>query len=170
LTPDSAEIEKSSRHQKIIGNLGEQLVCNWLSRSGFEVAIIDHTGIDLIAFDSKNGKRMGITVKSRTRQSRETESVNIFNNRKNDYKKIKDACKAFDCEPWIAIYVETRNAADLYLTSLSNYEKKYKSKTEKAIDDWKMTPNWKIAYSHDPAIMHLTLMFEAQRWFTHDIF
>jgi len=35
------EIEKSSRHQKIIGDLGENIICNWLSRSGFEVAIVN---------------------------------------------------------------------------------------------------------------------------------
>ena len=44
------EIIKSSRHQKIIGTFGENLICNWLSRSGFEVAVVDHTGIDIIAY------------------------------------------------------------------------------------------------------------------------
>jgi len=45
------EIIKSSRHQKIIGNFGESLICNWLSQSGFEVAIVDHTGVDIIAYN-----------------------------------------------------------------------------------------------------------------------
>lgn len=40
-------IKKSTRHQHIIGKYGEYLVCNWLSRSGFEVGIVDHTGIDM---------------------------------------------------------------------------------------------------------------------------
>jgi len=47
------EIIKSSRHQKIIGNFGEQLICNMLSRTGFEVTIVDHTGIDIIAYNPK---------------------------------------------------------------------------------------------------------------------
>jgi len=47
------EIEKSTRHQKIIGDFGENLICNWLSRSGFEVSIVDHTGIDIIAYNPK---------------------------------------------------------------------------------------------------------------------
>jgi len=34
------ETVKSSSHQKIIGKFGENLICNWLSRSGFEVTII----------------------------------------------------------------------------------------------------------------------------------
>ena len=51
------QIEKSSRHQHIIGKFGEYLLCNWLSRSGFEVAIIDHTGLDLVAFNPKTKQR-----------------------------------------------------------------------------------------------------------------
>jgi hypothetical protein len=145
--------------------LGEHLFCNWLSRSAFEVALLDHTGIDLIAFDPRTQKRMGVTVKSRTRHLRETESVNIFNNRKKDREKILAACEAFGCEPWIAVYVETRNFADLYLTSLANYDAKYQSKGDKAIDDWKMTPNWIEAYRKDSLVMHLHLSFEVTRWF-----
>ncbi len=59
-------ILKSSKHQKIIGDFGERLVCNWLSRSGFEVIVVDHTGIDLIAYHPTSRQRLGITVKSRT--------------------------------------------------------------------------------------------------------
>lgn len=67
LTGKPIDIEKSSRHSKIIGNLGEHLVCNWLSRSGFEVTVVDHTGIDVIAYNPKTRERLGITIKSRTR-------------------------------------------------------------------------------------------------------
>lgn len=159
------EIEKSSRHQKIIGNMGEQLVCNWLSRSGFEVAVIDHTGIDIIAYDPRSKQRIGITVKSRTRNLRETESVNVFNNRKNDREKVQDVCKAFGCEAWIAVYVETKNFADLFMTSLTNYDAKYRTVEGKSIDDWKMGPKWTNAYDLDMEVMHLHLRFEAVNWF-----
>jgi hypothetical protein len=72
-------MEKSSRHAKIIGTFGELLICNWLSRSGFEVCLVDHTGIDLLAARKVTGDRMGITVKSRTRVAgTEGESVNLF--------------------------------------------------------------------------------------------
>lgn len=162
---EAIDIEKSSRHQKIIGSLGEHVVCNWLSRSGFEVAIVDHTGIDLIAYDPKSGRRMGITVKSRTRNLRETESVNLFNNRKSDREKVQAVCEAFGCEPWMAIYVETRNFADLFITSLGNYDAKYRTAKGKAVDDWKMSPQWVRAYDTDPEVMHLRLKFEAGTWF-----
>ena len=61
-------IVKGTRHQKIIGGFGELLLCNWLSRSGFEVAVVDHTGIDIIAYEPHSQKRLGITVKSRSAQ------------------------------------------------------------------------------------------------------
>ena len=111
------KIIKSSRHQKIIGNYGENIICNWLSRSGFEVVIVDHTGIDIIAYNLTTKKRIGISVKSRTRNSgTENDEVNIliYNKGKDDRKKLLDACKAFACEPWIAIYVETEKSANIY--------------------------------------------------------
>ena len=101
-------IEKSSRHSKIIGNFGEQLIGNWLSRSGFEVALVDHTGIDIIAFNKKKNQRIGITVKSRTRnEGTEKDNVFVFRNNKNDRQKLLEACEAFACDPCIGVYVET---------------------------------------------------------------
>lgn len=160
------DIEKSTRHQKIIGNMGEHLVCNWLSRSGFEVAVVDHTGIDLIAYDPKSKERMGITVKSRTRNLRETESVNVFDNRKKDREKVQDICRAFSCAPWIAIYVEKKDSADLFMTSLTNYDANYRTSEGKSVDDWKMSPKWIRAYDQDEKVMHIHLSFEAVNWFS----
>ena len=130
------EIDKSSRHQKIIGDFGENLLCNFLSRSGFEVTIVDYTGIDIVAYNIKNKKRYGITIKSRTRNhGKENESVNILSYQKenDDRKKLLSACEAFNCEPWIGIYVETEKFADLYLTSLENYDKNYRTGENKSI-------------------------------------
>ena len=62
------EIEKSSRHQKITGDFGESLVLYWLSKHGYECALIDHTGIDILA--SKNREVIGISVKTRSRSER----------------------------------------------------------------------------------------------------
>ena len=94
-----------------MGDFGENLVCNLLSLSGFEVSLIDHTGIDVVAYNHKTRRRLGLSVKSRTRDNgKEKEPVNIF--KENDRKKIIDACNSFACEPWIAIYVETPNFAD----------------------------------------------------------
>ncbi len=115
------DIIKSSRHQKIIGDFGESIICNWLSRSGFEVTVVDHTGIDIVAFNPSTNERLGITVKSRTRKpGTEQESVNLlsYQRGKDDREKVQQACRAFACDPWVAVYVETTDEADVYLTSL----------------------------------------------------
>jgi len=161
------EVVKSSRHRKIIGNFGEQLFCNWLSRSGFEVTIVDHTGIDVIAYNPLTDQRLGITVKSRTRmKGKEGNSVNLFSYQKgrNDRQKLLDACKTFACEPWIGVYVETRDFADLYLTSLKNYDAKYRRKGRK-IDDWKMTKKNRGLYVKDADIRHIRIEFNVKNWF-----
>jgi len=161
------QIEKSSRHQYIIGKFGEYLLCNWLSRSGFEVAIVDHTGLDLVAFDPKTKQRLGITVKSRTRNiGKEATNVNIFSYRegKNDRKKLMDACAAFECEPWIAIYVETLQSADLYLTSLGNYDNKYRGRAGRAIDTWGMSSKHRASYETDKEVKHIRADFHQDGW------
>lgn len=162
------EIVKSSRHGKVIGSFGENIICNWLSRSGFEVVIIDHTGLDIIAFNPLRQKRLGITVKSRTRNlGTEGESVTIFSYQKgkNDRQKLIDACQAFACDPWIAIYVETSKSADIYLTSLNNYDEKYRTKIGKALDDWKMKKKYRELYREDTEIKHIRIEFKEITWF-----
>src|ERR1043166_5110523 len=64
LTPEhSMEVIKASRHWKITGDFAEGLILYWLSKSGYECARVDHTGIDLIAADPEGKHRMGISVK-----------------------------------------------------------------------------------------------------------
>ncbi len=146
-----SSIEKSTRHQKIIGDLGENLICNWLSRSGFEVCIVDHTGIDIIAYNKQTGERLGITVKSRTRMPEtEDDPVNILKAIHGDRKKLLDACNAFSCSPWLAIYVECSHYAEIYMTSLDHYDSEYRGNTDRNVEDWKMTKKYKSDYARDP--------------------
>ncbi len=159
------EINKGSRHQKIIGDFGEQLVCNWLSRSGFEVSIVDDTGIDLSAYSPSTERRLGITLKSMTRPAgREVDSVIIFRKHRRDREKLRDACDAFACEPWIAVYVEVTSSADLYLTSLKNYDGKYRGKERRASEDWKMTESQKREYAGDSEVKHIQIEFHDDSW------
>jgi Holliday junction resolvase-like predicted endonuclease len=158
-------IRKSTRHSEILGKFGEYVVCNWLSRSGFEVCVVNHTGLDIIAYHSKSKRRLGITVKSRTRESgRESESVNVFFLKRKDRKKLQSACESFECKPWLAIYVECGKIADLYLTSLANYDRNYKSKKASAIDAWSMTKRPTKAYSMDPSVAHIHFEFNDEKW------
>jgi Holliday junction resolvase-like predicted endonuclease len=63
------KLTKSSRHSKITGDFGEAIVLYLLSRHGFECARVDHTGIDLIARRPNSKEVLGISVKSRSRQT-----------------------------------------------------------------------------------------------------
>ncbi|MGB8414369.1 MAG: hypothetical protein WCE23_16245 [Candidatus Binatus sp.] len=158
-------IDKPAQFQKILGNFGEYLVCHWLSRSGFEVCVVDHAGMDVIAYRPFPEERLGITVKSRTRISgTESTSVYIFREKANDRKKLLDACKTFACVPWIAVYVECDEGADLFLTSLANYDKKYRSKEKRAVDAWTMTGIQKAKYALDRKVRHIRIKFEAAHW------
>lgn len=119
--------------------------------------------MDLIASRPNANQRLGITVKSRTRTSKkETESVYIF--REGDRDKLDAACKAFGCEAWIAVYVECADKADLFLTSLDHYDRRYRSKQERVIDAWKMTEEQKLKYRRDPMVRHIGIEFKAENW------
>lgn len=78
----------------MIGDFGETLTVNWPSRSRFEVALVDHTGIGIIAYHPLMKKRLGITVKSRTRNiGKEETKVNILSYRRkhDDRTKLMEA-------------------------------------------------------------------------------
>jgi hypothetical protein len=157
-------IDKSSRHRHIVGRFGEYLVCNWLSRSGFEVCIVDHSGLDVIEYHPRRHQRLGITVKSRTRSpGTETGSVYLFRDAKKDRQKLLDACEAFSCQPWIAVYAECDTRADLFLTSLENYDRKYRV-SGRAVDGWAMTERQTNEYGADLEVRHIRIEFKAVNW------
>lgn len=52
-----------TRAPKQLGEFGEGLVTYLLIRNGYEVAVVDHVGADLIA--EKEGRRFAISVKTR---------------------------------------------------------------------------------------------------------
>ena len=157
-------IDKSTRHRRIVGHFGEYLVCNWLSRSGFEACIVEHTGMDVIAYGPRTNQRLGITVKSRTRTpGTETGSVYLFREAKRDRHKLEDACNAFSCDPWIAVYAECDTHADLFLTSLANYDKRYRV-PGRVVDGWAMTKKSTNEYETDPEVKHISVDFKADNW------
>jgi hypothetical protein len=72
-------------------------------------------------------------------------------------------CAAFNSEPWVAVYFEREGDAELYLTSLENYERKYWARGV-PIGSWKMTPNARAAYAGDAAVRHIALDFKTEHW------
>ena len=153
-------IEKSTRHQSIIGHFGEHLACNWLSRSGFEVAVMDHTGIDILAFDPRSGRRLGITVKSRTRNiGAENGHLTLFRKKNRDREKVGAACLAFDCDPWIAVYVETARYGDLFMCSLNHFDEEYRGAKAEQVDIWSMGRSKRDRYASDAQVVTIHVEF-----------
>ena len=106
---------KSARHSKILGDFGELFIMYWLSKRNHEPVLVDYIGIDVISYDKSNGKRLGISVKSRTRVG-DTEEGNIKVTSKQ-VQLVKEACNYFDCEPFFGCVIdkEKSQAMDIYL-------------------------------------------------------
>jgi len=154
-------MEKSSRHAKITGDFGEALVLYWLSRSGFECARVDHTGIDLIAKRPRSDERLGISVKSRSRlPGKEAESVNI--GRPEDLAKVVAACSAFQCVPYFAIVVDAAQRISVFLVSKEHLEHLYPAR--KGLVSWSMAPRWARKYLADPQVQSLEFSTNSGIW------
>jgi Holliday junction resolvase-like predicted endonuclease len=154
-------MEKSSRHAKITGDFGEALVLYWLSRSGFECARVDHTGIDLIAKRPRSEERLEISVKSRSRSpGTETDSVNI--GRPEDFAKVAAACSAFQCVPYFAIVVDAAPRISVFLLSKEHLECLYPGRT--GLVAWSMSPNRIKQYMADASIQKLEFRIESENW------
>ncbi|MCP4153533.1 MAG: hypothetical protein GY757_37745, partial [bacterium] len=132
------KINKSSRHAKITGDFAESLVLYWLSKYGFECAMVDHTGIDIIATNPHNNERMGLSVKARSREDgKEGDSILIKN---DNFPKALAACDAFGCVPYFAIVVDQGDEILAFITSMEHLLELF-PKTRNA-SNWKMSPKY----------------------------
>ncbi|MCX6781828.1 MAG: hypothetical protein NTW66_01785 [Candidatus Magasanikbacteria bacterium] len=112
------KLKKSSRHAKITGDFCENIIRYWLSKYGFECAIIDHTGIDIIARRLRSKEVIGISVKGRSRNvGKEGTPLSIDN---DNFRKIKKACKAFKCKPYFALVIDAGEKIYCYILSLKH--------------------------------------------------
>jgi Holliday junction resolvase-like predicted endonuclease len=137
-------MEKSSRHSKITGDFGETLMSYWLSKHGFECAIVDHVGIDIIARRPDSTEVLGISVKCRSR-SEERKSAFVRFDREDD-PKILEACKAFGCTPYVGIVADQGSAVRGFLTSLAH------ARSLSAGQGWLMSAAKVREYKADDAI------------------
>lgn len=108
------KMEKSSRHSKVSGQFGEILVAYLLSKEGFEVAQVDHTGLDLLAVNARSKKRLGISVKNRTRDEKSANWPVHFP--LDDLKRLRKACRIFSAEPFVAAVVDRPIDSSRWLT------------------------------------------------------
>lgn len=154
------KVTKSSRHSKITGDFAEHLVLYWLSKYGFECSYVDHTGIDLIARNPHTGELMGISVKSRSRNTgKEGQFVKI---EKDNFPKVGAACEAFGCVPYIAIVIDQGSRIQAFLLSQKHLLELHRpGKTGVA---WSMSPKWVATYYQDPNIKTFSLEHKTESW------
>lgn len=154
------KVTKSSRHSKITGDFAERLVLYWLSKYGFECAYVDHVGLDIIARNLHTDEVMGISVKSRSRNTgKEGTYLSIPN---DNLAKLESACRAFGCQPYFAVVVDEADRITVFILSKSHLVK-ILPPGEKVIS-WKMNKTWVQKYEADPEIKMFKFMTDTTRW------
>lgn len=155
------KLTKSSRHSKITGDFGEAIVLYLLSRHGFECARVDHTGIDLIARRPNSKEVLGISVKSRSRQTG-TENSHLALPHEG-FVKAKAACDAFGCTPHFALVVDAGDRIRIFLLSLRHLQKLFPG--GRKVSAWQMSDAFLKKYYADPKIAIFELATSGQKWF-----
>ncbi len=154
------KIAKSSRHSKITGDFAERLILYWLSKYGFECAFVDHVGIDIIARNPQTKEVMGISVKSRSRNTgTEGSFVSIP---KDNLLKLDTACKAFNCIPYFAIVVDEADSIAAFILSQAHLVKI--CPPGKEVLSWKMTKPCVSKYEADPEIKTFRFTTKTGNW------
>jgi hypothetical protein len=150
----------STRHAKITGDFGERLILYRLSKDGFECALVDHTGIDIIARNPYTKELMGISVKSRSRKKgKETDYITIPN---ENFTKSETACSAFGCVPYFAIVVDAGETIRAFIVSAGHLLKLCPRR--KLATGWNMRPRDLDRYADDENIMAFEFKTETTRW------
>jgi hypothetical protein len=155
------KLTKSSRHSKITGDFGEAIVLYLLSRHGFECARVDHTGIDLIARRPNSKEVLGISVKSRSRQTG-TESSHLALPHEG-FVKAKAACDAFGCTPYLALVIDAGDRIRIFLLSLHHVQKLFPG--GRKVSAWQMSEAFVKKYYADPKIAIFELATRGEKWF-----
>lgn len=155
------KINKSTRHSKITGTFGEALILYWLSKYGFECALIDHTGIDIIARNPHTKELMGISVKSRSRtEGAEKDYVGIpYDN----LKKVTAACNAFGCAPYFAIVVDAGDTLNGFIIPMKHLLN-LSTEGGKTYKGWRMRKSDLEKYAQDPKIKSFIFKTKTVNW------
>lgn len=160
---------KSQRHNKITGDFSEHLILYLLSKYNYEPVLADYTGIDIIAYNKKRKDKIGISVKSRSRSmERPNDGVLVDG---NNYKKIVDSCKFFDCKPWMCFIIDRPSSSNNYsgriylfllnLEVLCEYYPNFKN--NKGLT-FSMTDKWIKKYERDNRILGMDFSYTGRNW------
>jgi hypothetical protein len=153
-------MKKSTRHSKITGDFAEAFVLCHLSKAGYECAVVDHTGIDIIACSRDGLKRNGISVKARSRyDGTEASSINLGT---DDFAKARDACKSFGCRPYYAILVDARTSIRCFLLPLDEVEALVTGGG--ATRHWQMSDQFLDRYFANSGIEYLEYSLTRSSW------
>lgn len=161
-------MEKSTRHSKITGDFGESLILYWLSRSGFESTLVDHTGIDIVAYQKETKKRFGISVKSRSRTVESSSTGMLISG--DNYQKIIDSCVFFGCDvPSIAFIYDRPSEdhagqIDVYFLSLESLDKYYPNFKSGKDFAFSITHDSINKYQDDESIRKIVFKYNMMHW------
>jgi hypothetical protein len=119
---------KSQMHSRITGDFGESMLLYFLSKHFFEPVLVDHSGIDIIAYNKSNKRRIGISVKSRSRTLQRPKDGLLVSG--DNYHKIIDSCNFFDSEPYMCFVfdvptLETQGTIYMFLMPMKTILKYY---------------------------------------------
>jgi Holliday junction resolvase-like predicted endonuclease len=159
------EINKSTRHSKITGNFAEYLILYWLSKYGFECALVDHTGLDIIARNKHTNELIGISVKARSRNTgTEGQYVSIPN---DNIPKLDDACKAFVCTPYFALVIDEADGIQAFILSQERLLSIHPMGKE--VISWKMGDKWVKQYLNDSEIRSFAFSHQTLNWWNKPV-
>jgi hypothetical protein len=154
------KIAKSSRHSKITCDFAERLVLYWFSKHGFKCALVDHVGLDIIARNPHNQEVMGISVKSRSRNTGTDGSLlNIPN---DNLVKLDGACQAFNCKPYFAIVIDEADSITAFILSQAHLVSI--SPPGRAVISWEMRKTNIAQYEIDPEIKTFRFSTATGNW------
>ena len=155
------KISKSSRHSKITGDFAERLILYWLSKYGFECAFVDHTGLDIIARNPHTHELMGISVKSRSRNTG-TEAT-VLRIAGDELPRVDAACRAFGCQPYFAIVVDAADLICAWMVPKKRFLKLCEWKHGGHVY-WKMGTKHLEQYASDPAVKAFQFSTKTLNW------
>lgn len=131
---DKKQMTYSSNHKQITGDFAEHLMMYWLSKNGYECVHVRHVGIDIIA--SKDGERLGISVKARSRILGKTDYKFTMTNTYGQLGKVKKACEDFACIGKFAFVLDQEGSISGMLVPVEVIKKYYTANQAVSSQDW----------------------------------
>jgi hypothetical protein len=159
---------KGERHSKITGTFNENLLLYFLSKTQYEPVLVDYTGIDIVAYNKATKRRLGISVKSRSKTMERPKSEGLTINA-TEYEKINRSCVFFDCEPWICFIIDrpidnSQGEIFLFLFPLDVALEYYPGfKTKKQVS-FTLIEKKMNSYNNDERILKMNFNYSNTHW------